>query len=259
MKTWLRLIALTIVAVMAISALTVFADDGFVSSVESYTAAPVVKRASTSGNSEEDVVADLVDADGKVVDVQRKDLDIVNPSDTETSDNKEALEGISKTIEKVEKDGGVKKILDSEAEKVLKDSGIKAENLAVATVFDVTLDKAIPEGATLQFSIKAPAISSLQKSDEYTGKYVLLQENTETGKFEALKQGTAGALKAGEFAINGEVVDVAVSHLCVFMFAAETTATTTSSSLAWLWILLIVIAVLIVVCIVFFVLKKKKA
>ncbi|MBO4217094.1 MAG: hypothetical protein J5940_04045 [Clostridia bacterium] len=258
MKRSSRLLAMALVVIMAFAAMSVFAEGEFIQSVTAYTADAVARQASASGNPEEDVVADLVDQDGKAIEgIQRKDLAVVNPSEGETAENKEALKGINEAVKEVEK-SGVAGILDSEAKKALKEGGFKADALAVATVFDISLEKAIPEGATLQFAVKISAISSLKSSDTYTGKVVILQENTETGKFEALKEGKKGELKAGEFAIDGDIAEIAVSHLCVFMVAAETveTAPAKTTSSWWIW-LLIAIAIILVIVIVFVILKKK--
>ncbi len=258
MKKSLRLMALALVVIMTLAAISVFAEGEFIQSVTAYSATAIAQKANASGNPEKDVVAEFIDKDGKTIeDVERREFFVVNPSETEGDENKEALQGITKAIEKVEK-SGVESILDSSAKGTLKDAGLKAENLAVATVFDVSVDKEIPEGATLLFSLQISAISSLQKSDTYTGKLAILQENTETGKFEALKEGKKGELKAGEFAIDGDVAEVAVSHLCVFMVAAETVEpTTTKTSTWWIW-LLVAIAIILVVVIIFVVAKKGK-
>ncbi len=252
----LRLIALTLV-IMTLSAIAVFADAGFVSSVESYTAEPVAKKKGETPA--EDIVAEIVDKDGKTVEIERKALEIVNASDKETPENKETLKKIDDVVKEIEKAGKVTGLLDSAAKKELKDAGIDADKLAVATVFDASVNQTIPEGAVLLLSFKLPAAASIKKSDTYTGKFTLLQENTETGKYEALKLTTNKELKAGEFSVEGDTVNAGVSHTCVFLFAAETVeGGSSSSSLTWLWILLIVIAVLVVVCVIFFVLKKKK-
>lgn len=252
--------ALALVAIMTLAAISVFAEGKFVQSVTAYSASAVAKKVSASGNPEEDIVADLVDKDGKAIeDIQRKDLVVVNPSDDKNDENTKAIDGIKEAIEQVEKDGGFANLIDSESKKEMSNIGINPSKLSVATIFDVSLGKDFPEGATLQFSLQVSAISSLQKSDTYTGKLVILQENTETGKFEALKEGKKGELKAGEFAIDGDVAEIAVSHLCVFMVAAETVDTTPAktSSSWWIW-LLIAIAIILVIVIIFVVAKKGK-
>ena len=260
MKKSLRLMALALVVIMTLAAISVFAEGEFIQSVTAYSATAIAKKASASGNPDEDIVADIVDKDGnQVEEVQRINLAVVNISDERTEENTEALDGLQEAVKQVEKDGGFSNLLDDESKKELKNSGIDPSGLSVATIFDVSLGKTIPEGATLFFTLQVSAIRSLQKSDNFTGKIVILQENTETGKYEALKEGKKGELKAGEFAVDGDVAEVAVSHLCVFMVAAETVDTTPAKAAStwWIW-LLIAIAIVIVIVIIFVVAKKGK-